>query len=190
MPSEAFVVKNGKKYGPFSPLQLKQLALAGEIGPDDLVKRDRDSLPVPARTIAGLVDAFQKASTQPSPSSSQQPDETAGKAWLDDVLDTESEVSPNVPIPSGTEPRVAERMGSTGAEPKVKQIQEPGPVRASDSAEEQSKPKWLTTERVPVNFDPYHIWLGIPKGKRPPTHYQLLRIASRRTCRGGHRRGC
>jgi hypothetical protein len=26
-------------------------------------------------------------------------------------------------------------------------------------------------------FDPYHKWLGIPKGKRPPTHYQLLGIA-------------
>lgn len=23
-------------------------------------------------------------------------------------------------------------------------------------------------------FDPYHKWLGIPPGKRPPTHYQLL----------------
>jgi hypothetical protein len=27
-------------------------------------------------------------------------------------------------------------------------------------------------------FDPYHKWLGIPKGKRPPTHYQLLGIAA------------
>lgn len=26
-------------------------------------------------------------------------------------------------------------------------------------------------------FDPYHRWLGIPKDKRPPTHYQILGIA-------------
>src|SRR5438477_391608 len=26
-------------------------------------------------------------------------------------------------------------------------------------------------------FDPYHLWLGIPEGQRPPTHYQLLGIA-------------
>src|SRR5262245_57714114 len=26
-------------------------------------------------------------------------------------------------------------------------------------------------------FDPYHKWLGIPPGQRPPTHYQLLGIA-------------
>src|SRR5205809_1049403 len=26
-------------------------------------------------------------------------------------------------------------------------------------------------------FDPYHKWLGIPKGQRPPTHYQLLHLA-------------
>jgi len=26
-------------------------------------------------------------------------------------------------------------------------------------------------------FDTYHLWLGIPEGKRPPTHYQLLGIA-------------
>lgn len=26
-------------------------------------------------------------------------------------------------------------------------------------------------------FDPYHVWLGIPPGQRPPTHYQLLAIS-------------
>jgi hypothetical protein len=25
-------------------------------------------------------------------------------------------------------------------------------------------------------FDPYHKWLGIPEGQRPPTHYQLLGV--------------
>ena len=27
-----------------------------------------------------------------------------------------------------------------------------------------------------VSFDPYHKWLGIPAGARPPSHYQLLGI--------------
>ena len=27
-------------------------------------------------------------------------------------------------------------------------------------------------------FDPYHKWLGIPRGQRPPTHYQLLGVSS------------
>ena len=26
-------------------------------------------------------------------------------------------------------------------------------------------------------FDPYHKWLAIPKGQRPPSHYQLLGVA-------------
>ena len=30
-------------------------------------------------------------------------------------------------------------------------------------------------------FDPYHQWLGIPEGRRPPTHYQLLGIAPTET---------
>ena len=28
----------------------------------------------------------------------------------------------------------------------------------------------------PVDFDPYHKWLGVPRGKRPPTHYDLLGV--------------
>jgi hypothetical protein len=27
-------------------------------------------------------------------------------------------------------------------------------------------------------FDPYHKWMGIAKGQRPPTHYQLLGISA------------
>ncbi|MGH7194982.1 MAG: hypothetical protein ACREJM_15830, partial [Candidatus Saccharimonadales bacterium] len=27
------------------------------------------------------------------------------------------------------------------------------------------------------SFDPYHVWLGIPRDRRPPTHYQLLAIS-------------
>jgi hypothetical protein len=33
----------------------------------------------------------------------------------------------------------------------------------------------------PDAFDPYHKWLGIPRGKRPVTHYQLLGISPTET---------
>src|SRR5580693_4619249 len=88
MPSEAFVLKNGKKYGPFSTSQLRQLAAAHEIGPDDLIKRDRESLPVPARTIAGLLDAFDPAAGH-LPAESSEPDESGD--WISEVLAHESQ---------------------------------------------------------------------------------------------------
>ena len=156
MPSDAFVLKGGKKYGPFSPSQLKQLAATGEITPEDLIKRGQDGLPVPARTIAGLAEAFNEAANQP-PAPSQPPVQSGDTAWLSEVLTTENEVNPTAPVPKKTEPRAE---------------------RAIDAPKKRSEPSWLTTERVPVGFDPYHVWLGIPKGMRPPTHYQLLRIPS------------
>lgn len=61
MPSDAFLVKDGKEFGPFSSVELKQLAATGKIGPNDLIKRGRDGRAVPARTIAGLVDAIEAA---------------------------------------------------------------------------------------------------------------------------------
>ena len=30
---------------------------------------------------------------------------------------------------------------------------------------------------MPESFDPYRVWLSIPPGSRPPTHYQLLGIS-------------
>lgn len=36
----------------------------------------------------------------------------------------------------------------------------------------------MSPKKFPKGFDPYHRWFGIPPGKRPPTHYQLLGIAS------------
>ncbi|HVA46782.1 MAG TPA: hypothetical protein VNH11_10495 [Pirellulales bacterium] len=27
------------------------------------------------------------------------------------------------------------------------------------------------------SFDPYRVWLGIPRESRPPTHYELLGIS-------------
>jgi hypothetical protein len=35
-------------------------------------------------------------------------------------------------------------------------------------------------DTLPI-FDPYHRWLGISRERRPPTHYQLLGIASQET---------
>src|SRR5580704_14033646 len=88
MPSEAFVLKNGKKYGPFSTSQLRQLAAAHEIGPDDLIKRDRESLPVPARTLAGLIDAFDTAGWD-APAGSSEQDQSGD--WISEVLAQESQ---------------------------------------------------------------------------------------------------
>ena len=31
------------------------------------------------------------------------------------------------------------------------------------------------------DFDPYHVWLGIPKDEQPPTHYRLLGVSARET---------
>ena len=32
------------------------------------------------------------------------------------------------------------------------------------------------SKKLPEQFDPYHVWLGIPKRQQPPTHYRLLGI--------------
>ncbi len=171
MPGEAFILKDGKKHGPFTASQLRQLAAAGEIGPEDLIKRDPNSLPVPARTIAGLIESFGTAS-EDSSSPSESP-----RDWIVEVLDQESG-------PSAAETDAISKAPSTDelpARPDTPAVRNPplAPARESKAAPggRADEPSWLTTERVPPNFDPYHIWLGIPKGKRPPTHYQLLRIS-------------
>ena len=180
MPSEAFVLKNGKKYGPFSTSQLRQLAAAREIGPDDLIKRDRESLPVPARTIAGLLDAFD--TTDPHrPAVSSAPDESGD--WISEVLAHESQSGATDSPEHGVDSEIVEPPAAAVAKSDravVNRIRENTATTDADKAAETktADPTWLTTPRVPPNFDPHHIWLGIPKGKRPPTHYQLLRISS------------
>jgi formylglycine-generating enzyme required for sulfatase activity len=165
MPGEAFILKDGKKNGPFTASQLRQLAAAGEIGPEDLIKRDPNSLPVPARTIAGLIESFGTGSVDASsPSDDGSPD------WIGEVLDQESG-------PHAADTDTISKAPSTEevpARPNTPAVRNPSPAPPGGPGDE---PSWLTTERVPPNFDPYHIWLGIPKGKRPPTHYQLLRIS-------------
>jgi hypothetical protein len=156
MPNDAFLLHDGNEYGPFSPSQLRQLADAGKIGPDDLIKKGRNGQPVPARTVAGLVDAFGSATSQ-SPALSHKPAHSTDAAWLNEVLSDENQAEQPARLPPRVDPRVRRLIDASGG---------------------SSDPSWLTTERVPPGFDPYHIWLGIPKGKRPPTHYQLLRIAS------------
>ena len=88
MPSEAYVVRDGKTHGPFSPAQLKEMALAGELHPDDLVKRDRDGMAVPAKSIAGLVEAF-KDSTSADPSAPP-PQSSSDGDWLGEILVSET----------------------------------------------------------------------------------------------------
>jgi uncharacterized damage-inducible protein DinB len=89
MPSEAYVIRDGKTHGPFSPSQLKQMALAGEIRPDDLVKRDRDSMPVAAGSIAGLVDAFRESAPAASPATPALQNST-DPDWLGELLGSET----------------------------------------------------------------------------------------------------
>jgi formylglycine-generating enzyme required for sulfatase activity len=179
MPSEAFVLKNGKKYGPFSTSQLRQLAAAHEIGPDDLIKRDRESLPVPARTIAGLLDAFDPAAGH-LPAVSSEPGESGD--WISEVLAHESQSGATDSREHGMESETVEPPAAAVAntDRAVNRIRENTATTDAETKTDTktADPTWLTTPRVPPNFDPYHIWLGIPKGKRPPTHYQLLRISS------------
>ena len=109
-----------------------------------------------AGTLAGLAEAFEVVDSQPI-SLSQNPAHSTDLAWLAEVLSDEHQADEPARLP----PRVDLRA-----------------KRLIDGSGGSSDPSWLTTERVPPGFDAYHIWLGIPKGKRPPTHYQLLRIAS------------
>jgi formylglycine-generating enzyme required for sulfatase activity len=153
MPSDAFLLQEGKEFGPFSASQLKQLAAAGKIGPDDVIRKGQDGQPMPARKIAGLAEAFEATASPPSKTAAHSID----AAWLTEVLSDQDKTVEPSRLP-----------------PRIDNPRRGGLIDASEG----SDPSWLTTERVPPGFDPYHIWLGIPKGKRPPTHYQLLRIAS------------
>jgi hypothetical protein len=114
MPNEAFVLKNGKKHGPFSPAQLKELALTGEIGPNDMIKRDRESLPVPARTIAGLADAFNKESQATvSPNEREAPED-----WVSEVLIPEPEARPRNVEPKNAAQNAPSRSNDPAPAPK------------------------------------------------------------------------
>ena len=49
-----YYAKNGQQQGPVNSAQLKQMASAGQIGPDDLVFREGGTQWVAASTVAGL----------------------------------------------------------------------------------------------------------------------------------------
>ena len=48
----------------------------------------------------------------------------------------------------------------------------------SDRLPRARRPEFPLSANDDVDFDPYHKWLGIPRGQRPVTYYQLLGIAS------------
>src|SRR5690606_3754652 len=67
MADEWFLASKGKGYGPFSTLQLQQMAEAGVIDADDLVWRDGDSESAPASTVGNEPPPLPVASSRPSP---------------------------------------------------------------------------------------------------------------------------
>lgn len=65
-----YYAKNGQQKGPVSSAELKRMAQAGEIGPDDLVFREGGTNWVAASTVAGLFPAggvSNKATPAPAP---------------------------------------------------------------------------------------------------------------------------
>jgi hypothetical protein len=122
MPSDAFLLQDGEEFGPFSPSQLKQLAAAGKIGPDDLIRKGEDGQPIPARQIAGLAEAFGATTSPPSKTT-----KSTDAAWLNEVLSEQAK-----PIePSPRPPR----------------IDSPRRSGFLDGQEGNADPSWLTTER-------------------------------------------
>lgn len=79
MANEWFYSKSGKRFGPVSGQQLKELAAKGGIGPDDLVWKEGMAQWLPAKSITGLFEVASNAiQVQPAtkPSSPNQPVES------------------------------------------------------------------------------------------------------------------
>ena len=60
-----YLAKNKKRLGPFASKQLRQMAKAGMVEPDDLVLEDGDKEWQPASTLFGLFPSLSHAATQP-----------------------------------------------------------------------------------------------------------------------------
>ena len=73
MAAEWFYSKAGKRFGPVSGQQLKELAAKGEIGPADQVWKEGMEKWVPAKAIKGLFDVAAKAATAPVSASEPPP---------------------------------------------------------------------------------------------------------------------
>jgi hypothetical protein len=67
-----YYARNGQHQGPVTSAQLKQMAAAGQIGPDDLVFKEGSTQWVAASTVAGLFPAG-GVSTRPAPAPAPAP---------------------------------------------------------------------------------------------------------------------
>jgi WD40 repeat protein len=67
MANEWHYSKNGKRFGPVSGQQLKELAAKGELGPSDLVWKEGMAQWVPASKIKGLLPSSSAVTNKPSP---------------------------------------------------------------------------------------------------------------------------
>jgi hypothetical protein len=72
-----FVVRGGKLNGPFNDSQLKKLAAAGKIGPEDLVRREDRTEACPAAKVKGLFSE-PPLENQPAIELPPEPNEPAG----------------------------------------------------------------------------------------------------------------
>jgi hypothetical protein len=67
MANEWFYSKSGKRFGPVSGQQLKELATKGELGPGDQVWKDGMAKWIPAKSIKGLFDSVTASPPPPAP---------------------------------------------------------------------------------------------------------------------------
>lgn len=67
MAAQWYVTLEGKRFGPMSAKQLKQLANSGRMSPDDLVSKDGIQKVVPARKVKGLFEPPAPAHEAPPP---------------------------------------------------------------------------------------------------------------------------
>lgn len=79
MPGTWYYERSGQRFGPISLQQLKQLAIAGDLKPSDLLWKEGMPRPLPARSAKGLFpSAAAPKAPPPTPSpTSQAPDDTA-----------------------------------------------------------------------------------------------------------------
>lgn len=64
MTAQWYVSQHGKQLGPFTPMQLQEMASAGKLTPDDLVTQAGGSKWTPAKQVKGL--SFRSAAVQPT----------------------------------------------------------------------------------------------------------------------------
>lgn len=95
-PVEWYYVQDNKRQGPVSAMELKALADAGKLRPDDLVLREGMDGGVPARRVKGLFDT-----ESPTPSSPGAPVSESSEAGPMVVEPQAVPVAPEMPFPGG-----------------------------------------------------------------------------------------